>query len=174
MPASPPIDALDALYARPGFQLRRAHQVALSVFAEAAGAHDVTTTQYGILVALRARPGADQVGLGGMLGLDRSTTGLVVGLLEQRGLLTRKPHPTDGRRRILSLTRKGQRLLDALAGAAEAARLQLLAPLSAAEAGTLGRLLDKLLRHHDGAVRVPLKRQATCRPAAPRPSARRS
>jgi len=150
--------ALAALYARPGFRLRRAHQVAQSVFAEECRAHEVTTTQYGILVALRERPGLDQIGVSQALGLDRSTTGTVVALLEERGLLRRDPHPTDRRRRVLTLAPDGARLLRAIAPAAERARRRLLAPLTAEEAGTLGILLERLLRHHDADIRTPLLR----------------
>jgi DNA-binding MarR family transcriptional regulator len=149
---------LAALYDRPGFKLRRAHQIALSVFAEACRAFEVTTTQYGILVALRARPGLDQIGLAGVLGLDRSTTGMVVGLLEARGLIRRDRPAGDRRRRVLTLTEEGAALLDRLGPAAERARQKLLAPLSPVEAVALGALLDKLLGHHDAAVRVPLLR----------------
>ncbi len=128
-----PGGGLAALYARPGFKLRRAHQIALSVFLEECRAHDVTTTQYGILVALRECPGIDQVGLAQLLGLDRSTTGMVVGLLEARALLKRTQPPEDRRRRLLD-------------------------PFSAPEAELFNALLDKLLDHHDAEVRVPLMR----------------
>ncbi|MFC0385744.1 MarR family winged helix-turn-helix transcriptional regulator [Muricoccus vinaceus] len=150
--------ALDAIYARPGFKLRRAHQIALSVFAEECRTFEITSTQYGILTALRGRPGLDQVGVAQALGLDRSTTGMVVGLLETRGLLRRSRHATDGRRRVLSLTEEGARLLEAIAPATERARRRLLAPLSPEEAGALSALLDRLLSHHDALVRVPLMR----------------
>lgn len=147
------------LYDRPGFKLRRAHQIALSVFAEECRDLEVTTTQYGILVALRRRPRLDQVGLALLLGLDRSTTGMVVGLLEARGLLRRTQDAQDRRRRVLALTSAGTRLLAQLGPAAERARQRLLTPLSAEEAALLGRLLDKLLDHHDAQVRVPLLRR---------------
>lgn len=153
-----PDGGLAALYARPGFKLRRAHQIALSVFLEECSAHDVTTTQYGILVALREHPGIDQIGLAQLLGLDRSTTGMVVGLLEGRALLKRTQPPQDRRRRVLTLTRSGARLLVALEPAAERARHRLFAPFSAREAEIFGSLLDKLLDHHDAEVRVPLMR----------------
>ncbi len=153
-----PGGGLAALYARPGFKLRRAHQIALSVFLEECRAHDVTTTQYGILVALRECPGIDQVGLAQLLGLDRSTTGMVVGLLEARALLKRTQPPEDRRRRVLTLTRRGARLLGALEPAAERARRRLLDPFSAPEAELFNALLDKLLDHHDAEVRVPLMR----------------
>lgn len=151
-------DSLVTLYGRADFKLRRAHQVALSVFAEACRAFNVTSSQYGILVALRARPGLDQIGLAQALGLDRSTTGTVVALLEKRGLLRRDRHPGDGRRRVLTITPRGSRLLHSVDPAAKRARRQLLAPLTAREAAALGTLLDRLLAHHDVLVRVPLRR----------------
>lgn len=156
-----PDPSLAALYARPGFRLRRAHQAALSVFAEECGAFDVTTTQYGILVALHGRPGLDQAGLAETLGLDRSTTGMVLSLLEGRGLVLRESHPTDRRRRVLSLSAAGRALLVAIGPAAERARKRLLAPLTVAEAIALGALLDRLLAYHDARMRVPLKRDGS-------------
>jgi DNA-binding MarR family transcriptional regulator len=152
---------LAILYDRPGFKLRRAHQAALSVFAEECRAFEVTTTQYGIMLALRERPGLDQIGVAQALGLDRSTTGMVVGLLEERGLLRRERHGTDRRRRVLTLTEEGTRLLEAIGPAAERARQRLMEPLSEKEAASLSALLDKLLNHHDAAVRVPLMRAGT-------------
>lgn len=154
-----PADPLAALYERPGFRLRRAHQTALSVFAEECDAFDVTTTQYGILVALRARPGLDQAGLARALGLDRSTTGMVVALLGERGLVTRSRHATDGRRRVLGLSPEGEAFLARITPAAERARQRLLAPLTRAEAAALAALLDRLLTYHDARVRVPLHRE---------------
>lgn len=156
-PRVPPA-TLASLYARPGFKLRRAHQIALSVFADECRAFEITSTQYGILVALRERPGLDQVGVAQALGLDRSTTGMVVGLLEGRGFLRRDQHATDRRRRVLTLTEEGARLVEAVAPAAERARRRLLAPLSPEEAEALAALLDRLLGHHDALVRVPLMR----------------
>ncbi len=158
MPEAPRPDALARLYARPGFKLRRAHQVALSIFAETCAAFEVTTTQYGILVALHERPGLDQIGVAQLLGLDRSTTGMVVGLLAKRGLLSRLRHEEDKRRLVLSLTPAGDALLTAIGPAAEEARRRLLAPLSGAEAAALDALLDRLLAYHDGQIRVPLLR----------------
>ncbi len=109
-------------------------------------------------MVLQARPGLDQIGLAQALGLDRSTTGTVVGLLEKRGLLRRDRHPGDGRRRVLTITPRGSRLLQSVDPAAKRARMQLLAPLTAREAAALGTLLDRLLAHHDVLVRVPLRR----------------
>ncbi|MFI0788979.1 MarR family winged helix-turn-helix transcriptional regulator [Streptomyces lydicus] len=37
---------------------------------------------------------------------------LTVGALEERGILSRSPHPTDGRQVVFSLTDEGRRMLD--------------------------------------------------------------
>jgi DNA-binding MarR family transcriptional regulator len=146
-----------ALYARPGFKLRRANQIALSIFADECRAFNLTTTQFGILKTLEPRSGAlDQIGLAQLLGLDRSTTGLVVGLLASRNLLRRTPDPSDRRRHVLWLTPDGQRLLVAVAPAVERAVTRLLEPFSRSETATFNALLDRLLEHHNTAVRVPL------------------
>lgn len=130
----------------------------MSVFAEECGEFDVTTTQYGILVALREQPGLDQIGVAKAVGLDRSTTGMVVATLQSRGLLARERHGTDRRRHVLTLTAEGADLLRRVGPAAERALQRLLEPLSGAEAAALGALLDRLLSHHDTTIRVPLKR----------------
>ena len=153
------VDALAALYGRPGFKLRRAHQVAASVFVDECSAFGVTTTQYGIMVVLRERPGLDQIGLAKALGLDRSTTGMVVATLESRLLLRRAQSREDRRKVVINLTAKGARLLKDMTPAAERARERLVSPLTPGEAEVLSALLEKLLNHHDTVVRVPLVRQ---------------
>ena len=72
------IGGLAVLYKRPGFLLRRAHQIAVSIFLSATAAEGVTTTsQFGLMLILRARPGIDQISLAKLLGLDRSRAGWV-------------------------------------------------------------------------------------------------
>jgi hypothetical protein len=71
--------SLKDLYERPGFMLRRAHQISVSLFLAEVQDVEVTTTQYGVLVILQKRENLDQIGLSKLVGLDRSTTALVVG-----------------------------------------------------------------------------------------------
>jgi hypothetical protein len=72
-----PRNPLDALYRRPGFMLRRAHQIAVSLFLEETGELNITTTQFGILHLLKHSPGLDQITVAKLLGLDRSTTRVI-------------------------------------------------------------------------------------------------
>jgi DNA-binding MarR family transcriptional regulator len=150
------IDHVANLYRRPGFMLRRAHQIAVSVFLDATAELGVTTTQFGVLVLLGQHHGLDQASVARLLGLDRSTTALVVRKLEERGLLTRAPDVADRRRHCLSITGAGRVMVDCLSGPAEAARLALLSPLSLAEQDMLLGLLAKLTDAFNTRSRVKL------------------
>ena len=103
--------SLQALYTRPGFLIRRAHQIVAALFDEAAIDLGITTTQYSVLYALRVRPGIDQISLCALIGVDRSTVASVVRLLEDGGLIARRADPNDRRRKQLTLTDAGQDML---------------------------------------------------------------
>jgi len=158
-------DNLAQLYRRPGFMIRRAHQIAVSLFLEETGALKITTTQYGILFILQQRPGIDQVSVAKLLGLDRSTTGMVVTRLEQDGLIGRDKGLADRRRHRLVLTRAGKAMLERLAEPAERAQARVLSALAPREREKFLAMLDKLVRSHNGSTRVPLQ----ARPAADQP-----
>src|ERR1700754_4264261 len=128
-----PKHPLDKLYRRPGFMIRRAHQIAVSLFIEETGALGITNRQYGILFALKHRPGIDQISVARLLGLDRSTTGMVIRKLEQAGLIGRAVAPRDPRRASLTLTRAGDRMLDRLAEPAQRAQARVLSAFTPAE-----------------------------------------
>lgn len=148
-------ESLRALYQRPGFMLRRAHQIATSIFLDASAPLGVTTTQYGVLTLLSAAPGSDQITVARRLGLDRSTTGTVLRILEEGGYVRRVVGP-DRRRRLLELTEAGHRRLQALDRPAADALHRLMEPLTAEEAETLQHLLLKLTLAHNETSRVPL------------------
>jgi DNA-binding MarR family transcriptional regulator len=48
--------------------------------------------------------------LAGMLGIDPPNATALVADLESQGLVRRKPHPTDGRAKVVEATRKGKTL----------------------------------------------------------------
>jgi DNA-binding MarR family transcriptional regulator len=71
----------------------------------------------------------------------------VVVALEAMGLVTRTPHPTDGRQVVIDLTPASRELLDAEAQAREAwlsGRLQELAPEERAVLRDAAVIMDKL------------------------------
>ncbi len=152
---------LDELYRRPGFLIRRAQQIAVSLFLEESGALGITNTQYGILVVLRYRPGTDQISLAKLLGLDRSTTGMVVDKLESTGLVKRRVASNDRRKRELVLTRAGERMLDELTQPARRAQARVLSAFTAEERIAFLDLLEKFVGTFNGTTRVPLEKRRT-------------
>lgn len=146
---------LDDLYRRPGFLIRRAHQIAVSLFLEETGELGITNRQYGILLVLRHQPGIDQITVAKLLGLDRSTTGMVLTKLEEAGLVGRVVGKNDRRRRNLKLTPAGERMLGQLAEPARRAQARVLSAFSAGEQHQFLGLLDKFTRAFNDTTRVP-------------------
>jgi MarR family transcriptional regulator, lower aerobic nicotinate degradation pathway regulator len=148
--------SLDALYKRPGFMLRRAHQISVSLFMLQPDALNVTTTQYGVLVILRACEGLDQISLAKKVGLDRSTTGLVVKKLEKQGYIVRIADPQDLRRKVIVLTAKGERKLESLKEVAARSQELALSAFTPAEAKQFLSLLTKFVQHFNETTRAPI------------------
>jgi DNA-binding MarR family transcriptional regulator len=150
-------DTLEDLYFRPGFMIRRAHQIAVALFLEETGELGITTTQYGILILLRQRPGIDQISVAKLLGLDRSTTGMVLTKLEDAGLVGRTVGAHDRRRRTLALTRAGEKMLERLSEPARRSRARILSAFEPHERTQFLDLLAKFTRSFNDSTRVPLE-----------------
>ena len=67
-----------------------------------------TAEQFVVLALLAAEDGITQQELGRRATSDPNTIRAILVLLEKRGLVSRRPHPTDGRARCVTLTRKGR------------------------------------------------------------------
>jgi MarR family transcriptional regulator, lower aerobic nicotinate degradation pathway regulator len=151
LPKSP----LNDLYRRPGFLIRRAHQTAVSLFLEETGELGITNRQYGILLVLKHRPGIDQITVAKLLGLDRSTTGMVLATLEKAGFVGRMVGAKDRRRRSLKLTAAGARMLTQLAEPARRAQARVLSAFTACEREIFLDLLEKFALTFNKSSRVP-------------------
>jgi DNA-binding MarR family transcriptional regulator len=152
-----PKSPLDELYARPGFLLRRAHQIAVALFLEETGELRITTTQFGILHLLKHSPGLDQISVAKLLGLDRSTTGMVLEKLERAGLVGRAVGANDRRRRSLTLTPAGETMLARLKAPARRVMQRQLAAFSPRERRMFLQMLEKFTRTFNESTRVPLE-----------------
>lgn len=147
---------MEALYQRPGFIIRRAHQIVLALFDEAASDLGITTTQYGILHTLRARPGIDQIGLCELIGIDRSTATMVLRLLEKNGLIERIQSQEDKRRNLLSLTDEGHRMLVRAAPLTQAISGRMAEVLSEEDIAQVTAGLTKFVNAFNHRVRAPI------------------
>src|SRR3972149_8899777 len=103
-----PNHPLEDLYGRPGFLLKRCHQVAAGIFLDECSKFSVTPSQHGCLRALHEYPGIDQIALGRLVGLDRSTVGLVIKTLSERRLIERVIDRADKRRMQLKISVDGK------------------------------------------------------------------
>ena len=136
--------SLSRLYARPGFLLRRAHQISAAVFEDECSELGLTPAQFGVLTVIKAHPGLGQSSLARALGFDKVTVLRVLRGLESRGLVTRCPAPDNRRNMSVSLTPEGARMLATAQRPAERAYKRLLSPLDAGQQEQLIHLLQLL------------------------------
>ena len=106
---------------RPGFLIRRLHQIHTALFIEECGEFNVTPVQYSMMTAIAEQPGLEQARLAHEIGVDRATLANVVARLETRGLLRRTTTKADRRLKRVILTARGKRLLDQMTQAARRA-----------------------------------------------------
>ncbi|WP_029005116.1 MarR family winged helix-turn-helix transcriptional regulator [Azorhizobium doebereinerae] len=130
---------------RPGFLIRRLHQIHVALFAEICAAHKVTPLQYSLLSALSECESADQTTLSNKVVLDRTTTTGALKRLEARGLVQRGKSPEDRRSHACRLTPQGRALHALMEQDARRAHAATLAPLDAADSRTLVALLKRIV-----------------------------
>jgi DNA-binding MarR family transcriptional regulator len=135
---------MQRLYLRPGFLLRRAHQLSVGLFEEECRELSLTPPQYGVLTVIGHADGCDQATVARALGFDRVTTLRIVRGLQARGLVARAPSLADGRCMQLTLTGTGQATLAQGRKLAAGVTERLMAPLEAAEREQFQALLRKL------------------------------
>lgn len=124
-----PRQARVPLASRPGYLVRRLHQIHSAIFAEECQAFGITPVQYGLITALLGSPGIDQVTLGGEVGIDRTNVADVLNRLTERGLVRRERSKADRRSMIAFLTQEGEAVADEMYDAMQRAQERLLAPL---------------------------------------------
>jgi DNA-binding MarR family transcriptional regulator len=127
----------------PGHLIRRVHQVSTAYFAEECGG-DLTAVQYAALVAIGAHSGIDATRLSEIIYFDRSTIGDVLDRMEGKAWILRESTPNDRRIKLLKLSPAGLDVLQQAEPGIRRVQERLLAPLTAAEAKTLVRLLAKM------------------------------
>src|SRR3954470_17867017 len=99
---------------RPGFLLRRLHQIHVALFAGNCARFDVTPVQYSLMSALALRVSADQTTLANDVALDRTTVTGALKRLQRRGFIKRTASRSDRRAQECRLTPAGTRVLAAM------------------------------------------------------------
>jgi DNA-binding MarR family transcriptional regulator len=95
-----------------GFWIHRVYQASRNEMYRVFRAlgQDITPEQWAILIRLWERDGRPQSELSEATFRDAPTMSRIIDVLETRGLLTRNPHPEDGRIRVVYLTKAGKAL----------------------------------------------------------------
>ncbi len=148
--------ALQKLYSRPGFLLRRGHQIAVSIFMQECEKTGLTPPQHGVLIAAGQHPGLSQSDVARLLGFDRATIGQVVKGLEARGLLRRGSSHDNRRNKALVLTPEGAAVLKRAALAMHRISARLLSPFNRQERRVFMELLSRLATRLNVESRTPL------------------
>jgi DNA-binding MarR family transcriptional regulator len=150
-------DGAAALWARPGYLVRRLHQISVAIFLDEMSDLDLTPVQFGALTIIASRPGIEQSVLGEEVGIDRVNAGDVVQRLIKNELARREVSPRDRRFKEVSLTSKGEAVL--VEGTARIKRVQqrLLEPLDPEERTVFLRLLMQLINGNNDQGRAPLR-----------------
>jgi DNA-binding MarR family transcriptional regulator len=105
--------------------------------------HGVTANQFVVLSILAEHGPLTQREIVDHASSDPNTIRVLLVALEDKGLVTRRPHAGDGRAKLVSLTAKGRRLHGELWTKSESFRERLCATLRPSE---IGRLIDSLER----------------------------
>jgi DNA-binding MarR family transcriptional regulator len=130
---------------RPGYLIRRLHQIHVALFQEKCAAFEITPLQYSLLSALAKRGGADQTTLAADIALDRTTTTGALKRLQSRGFVDRATARHDRRSQACRLTRAGVALLGKMEKAARDAHLETVADLGKADQKRFIAMMQKIV-----------------------------
>jgi len=136
------------LISAPGHLIRRLAQIHTAVFAEEVGDPRLTSPQFAVLHVLADEGNVDQITLGRVAGIDRSTIADLVNRLVGRGRVERRRSRAAARRNLVRLSPAGRELHRRLLPDVMRVGERLLAPLSEDERHHLVLLMQRLVVAH--------------------------
>ncbi|MDP4836564.1 MAG: MarR family winged helix-turn-helix transcriptional regulator [Burkholderiales bacterium] len=145
------------IWDRPGYLVRRLHQIHVAMFLDKVADGSMTPIQYGLLSILATRPNIDQFTIGEELGLDRANVAGILKRLESRKLISRIVDDENRRRKLCIATTKGIALVKQHEKAMKDCQTQLLNPLSGGERDVFMRLLSRLVEGNNESSRTSLR-----------------
>ena len=144
------------LWSRPGYLVRRLHQIHVGLFTEECGNEDITPVQFGMLSALDNDEEMDQLTLSTAVGVDRVSGADVIRRLERRGLLERNSSEKDKRAKLIKITDAGKMYVNQVSPLMARAQAKLVEPLTADEREEFLRLIKKLVDANNKSSRAPM------------------
>lgn len=104
----------------------------------------LSAVQYAILVVLAEETVCDQQTLGNRAGFDKATGTYVIDRMSKSGLLNVETDATNRRRKLVTMTAKGENMLNLMVEQAKSAEKMITANLDMQDIADLKRLLSKL------------------------------
>lgn len=144
------------LQERPGFLIRRLHQIHVALFMEECADENITPVQYSILSALDHMSTAEQIVLSRAVGLDTTNVADVLARLERQRLVRRRVSQQDKRMKVVTLTEGGRALLRRIDASAARAHERTLAVLKPKERARFMHDLAKLVSFNNDISRTPV------------------
>ncbi|MBC9729053.1 MarR family winged helix-turn-helix transcriptional regulator [Streptomyces sp. TRM68367] len=135
-----------------GFLLARLGSLAARSWAAFLTGHGLTQGQYVVLVTIAEHGPQGQRRLAELVAIDARNIVAVLDSLAARGLIERRDHDTDRRRRIVALTDVGNALIDTIAATAATEQDQFLRALTHPDREHLNHLLRQI---YDSHVHIP-------------------
>ncbi len=157
---TPKFNAHTSVWDRPGFLVRRLHQIHVAIFLEEMAEDNITPIQYGLLSALADLPGLDQLSLAEEIGIDRANVADVLTRLENRDLVIRTVSTQDNRRKLCAPTEQGLAFVRKHYKNMQRAQDRLLRPLAPAERAEFMRLLRCVVEASNDLGRARLRPSA--------------
>lgn len=146
IPDTTAVDAVDTRFLQSllGYNARRAALSIIGVFLERLAVYGLKPVDFSVMSVIHHNPGVTSRQLCASLNiLPPNLVGLIQSL-ESRGLIDRKPHPTDGRAVGLHPTDKGVILMQQAEVTAFELEIDASSKLTAKERQTLVQLLQKI------------------------------
>ncbi len=126
-----------------GYLLRLANQRHAMIFQNNT-MYGLTPTQFAALMRIAEQGKCSQNHLGRLAAMDVATIKGVVDRLKQKGLAVAEPDPGDKRRMLISLSEKGEAIVEDMRQVGHTITQETLAPLTASEQRNLIKILRKI------------------------------
>jgi DNA-binding MarR family transcriptional regulator len=94
------------------YALRTTWQAVQKMYTERAKLYDATMTQAFTLLSIDPKLGTPSTALGPIMGIEATSLSRTLKQMEEKNYIKRKPHPTDGRSVIITLTKEGLKKRD--------------------------------------------------------------
>ncbi|WP_063002456.1 MarR family winged helix-turn-helix transcriptional regulator [Nocardia mikamii] len=108
---------------------------------------DLDPAHFAVLTQLAVADGRSQQELADLLRVHRNAMVGLVDELEERALVTRRPHPADRRAHAVHLTDRAREVLESMQSEADALESEIFAPLDETERAQLLPLLQRIAAH---------------------------